>query len=165
MPLDQTTFPAASWKRCRIAVAEEAHVDDLAGRLRAEDIAECEALGLTGRDALEKSFRGSVMARTIFVDDIVAAMYGVGGPMFGVVGHPWLLTAMEVERIPRTLIRHGFVAVGTMHAAFPELRGVVDARYTGAVRMLKMLGFSVGEPKRRGWGGVPFHEYSMKRGD
>ena len=50
-----------------------------------------------------------------------------------------------------------------MLAICPELRGYVDARYDGALRLLLALGFDLSAEFPFGPHGAPFREYSMRR--
>ena len=147
-----------------IEPAKPAHVSAMSDALRAGDAAEIEAAGFRPGQALWRSYRGSLFARTGFVGGQIAAMWGMGGCPLGSIGRPWLLTAPPVENIKVSFVRVGRAEIGLMLAICPELRGYVDARYHRAIRFLEVLGFSVGEPFPLGAQRAPFREYRMKRG-
>ena len=142
---------------------EACHVQAIAERLRADDVLEVQAAGLTPRGAIWRSWRRSIFANTIFVGDEIAAVYGVGGCPLGRVGEPWLLTTPAVERAKAATLMEGRAFVHQMLAIFPELKGKVSADYRRAVRFLEVLGFTLSEPFAFGPHDRLFREYHMRR--
>jgi len=64
----------------------------------------------------------------------------------GQVGTPWLLTSDAVKNIsPLKFTRIYQQEVGKMKRLFPVLENYVDAEYNGAIRLLKIVGFELGE--------------------
>jgi hypothetical protein len=141
----------------------KAHLGVLAEKLRAGDAAEIEAAGISPRRALWRSWRNSVLASTMVVDGEIAAVGGVGGCPLGRVGELWLLTAPPIERAKIAFLAEARSAVRVMLTIFPELRGRVSADYHKAVRLLEVLGFTVGEPFAFGPSRTLFREYRMVR--
>lgn len=139
------------------------HVSALAAKLRPADNAELYAAGITPECAVAKSYRASTIARVAFVDGEIAAAWGMRGSPLGKIGRPWLLTAPAVERVRISFLRIAQQEVATMLAFCPELRGYVDARYSGALRLLTALGFSLSEEFPFGPHEAPFRRYSMRR--
>lgn len=146
-----------------ILSAEPAHILALAALMRAADVAELEAAGLTAQRGAWRSYRRSMITRVALVDGEVAAAWGLGGAPLGTVGEPWLLTTPAVERAPVTFVREARCEVAAMLEMFPELRGRVDARYHRAIRLLELLGFAVGQARPFGAKGAMFREYRMAR--
>lgn len=66
------------------------------------------------------------------------------------VGNLWMLATEELFRRPRVLIVTGRRHVGILHRTYPTLMGRIDARRTGTLKWLQMLGFAVGEPVQDG---------------
>mgnify|MGYP001587154290 CR=1 FL=1 len=147
----------------RIVPAEPSHVRTLALNLRAGDAAEIEAAGMTAREALWRSYRTATRARTAFVGDEIAAMWGIAGCPLGRIGKPWLLTAPPIEHAKLAILREGRYEVLEMLSIFSELRGYVDGRYHRALRLLDALGFSLSAEFPFGPFGVGFRIYSMRR--
>ena len=135
----------------------------LAG-IRAADNAENEAAGFTSRHALWKSYRNSMMSMSAFIDDEIAAMWGMAGSPLGTVGRPWLMTTPIVESVKKTFFRVGAIEAARMLEICPRLEGVVDATYLGACRLLEIWGFELGETVLIGPTRQPFRRYSMVRG-
>lgn len=103
------------------------------------------------------------MSRAALIDGEVGAMWGLGGAPLGRVGQPWLLTGTAVERARIAFLREGRREVARMLVFFPELRGMVDARYARAIRFLGALGFDVGPEQPWGARGAAFREYRAVR--
>jgi hypothetical protein len=146
-----------------ILATQPAHIAAMRDRLRDEDRRECESAGLRAGKALWRSYRGSALVRTAFVDGEIAAMWGVGGCPLGGTGQPWLLTTPVVERAPVAFIREGRQEVAEMLTVFPILVGFVDASYHRAVRLLGVLGFEVDNPLPFGANGALFRRYHIER--
>ena len=139
------------------------HLFALAANLRAGDAAEIEAGGITPSRALWRSYRTSVIARAGLIDGEVAACWGCGGSPLGRAGQPWLLTGPACERARVTFVRVARFETARMLHLFPELRGMVDARYDRAIRLLEGLGFSIGAARPWGPRGAMFREYVLMR--
>ncbi len=120
-------------------------------------------MGVTPEYALEVSLRGSLIAKTAFVDGEIAAMYGVGGVALSAVGEPWLLTAPVIERIPVSFVKECRRGLVTWLDIFPRLEGYVDASYGKACGLLAMLGFTLSEPIPLGPQAAPFRRYERSR--
>lgn len=140
------------------------HLRLLAENLRWKDAAELKSAGTTPSKALWRSYRQSSLVRTAFAGGDIAAIWGVGGGPFDKIGRPWLLTAPPIERVKKAFIRQARLEVAQMLVVFPEIRGYVDAQYTGAVRLLEILGFTMSKEFPFGPNGSPFRQYSMRRG-
>lgn len=146
-----------------IVLTDRTHVAALGGNLRAADLSEIQAAGMTGQRALWRSWRAAYYSSTAVVDGEVAAIWGVGGCPLGRVGRPWLLTSPAVEKVRLAFVREARAEVGKMLIIFPEMRGFVDSRYQGALRLLQTLGFDLSEPLPFGPLGAPFRQYSIRR--
>jgi len=146
-----------------ILPAARGHVMDLAGRLRDADRSEIEVAGLGAHAALWHSWRGSLFARVALVDGELAAMWGLSGTMFANKARPWLLTAPAIERARMAFLRISRNEVAFMLSLCPSLFGFVDARYAGAQRLLRAVGFDLSEPFAFGPHGAPFRQYTMQR--
>lgn len=156
-------FPAAEREQARetfarmtsvaIVPATPAHVDAMVGHLRAGDVAELAALGLSDREALEHGLAASIEAWTAESAGVAMGMFGLTCP--GVLGdeaHPWLLTTCWT--VPHWIVfaRELRRATDRYKRMFSRLSGTTDAGYRPAVRLLTWLGFEVGQ----GEGTVPF---------
>lgn len=150
--------------KIEIVFTEPTHIRALAMNLRPNDELEFERLGVTGKQGLWRSYRNSIMRRTALVDNEVAAMWGVGGEVLAETGQPWLATSPLVYKIsPLRFARIYKSQVVEMLNLFPRLANFVDASYTESVRLLELIGFTLGEPKPMGPHGAPFREFSMGR--
>ena len=127
------------------------------------DAAEIEITGDGTRQALWRSYRKSIIARTVFIDGEIAAMWGMGGCVLGRIGRPWLLTAPPVERVKVSFLREARAGIATMLSICPELRGYVDAHYTRAIRLLEALRFEIGDEFPFGPNLAPFREYRIRK--
>lgn len=145
----------------RIVPARPEHVETLARTLRAEDKAEIEALGFSVREGLFQSCRTSLWVRTALLGDEVACVWGVGSAsLLSGEGGPWMISAPPLARIRKRFLLESRREVASMRALFPTLSGLVDARYGGAVRWMRWLGFEMAETVMVN--GVPFYRYQLK---
>ena len=126
--------------------ASPAHFGRIANRMRDADRMECEAFGMSPKQALRLSWRGSTFAMTAFVGDSPEAMFGVA-PISAIEGRgsPWFLGTDVVARCARDLIELGPGLLAHMHGSFSTLENRVARDNRAAVRMLQRWGFKIGE--------------------
>lgn len=129
--------------------------------MRARDRAECEAGGLTGRKAVWRSYRGSVIARAAFINGELAAIFGMGGGVLSDTGAPWLFTTQVVEQFPLMFVRVALAMVDEMLQIKNRLENYVSADYPQACRFLASIGFTLGEAEPFGPKGAPFCKFTM----
>lgn len=133
--------------------ATEEDACELAPLLRAEDRDEVLALGLDPVDGLLQSVAGAHEAWTYRTDGRIICMAGVGPlSLIGATGVPWLLGSDLVPAHRRAFLVETRRAVARWLTFFPLLSNVVDARYDAAIRWLRWLGFTIGEPFPLGQG-------------
>lgn len=150
--------------RCVIVPAAAEHVGMLDRVMRDDDRAEATCFGLVPRAALWRSYRGAVLCKTVFVDDHIAAMFGLGGGLMADEGHPFLITSHAIERVPIWFSKRARVEMEGMLALRRVLSNIVDARYTRAIRFLEMLGFIVEAPERLSTTGALVRRFHITRG-
>jgi len=123
------------------------HVDYIYNTLRVEDKKEIESAGVDPKVALYGTQKQALFSKTALVDEKPAAIWGLAGVLLSDTGVPFLLTGSEVWKIhPLKFSRLYIKEVEEMKTYFPRLENYVDCSYTGAVGMLKIAGFSFGEP-------------------
>lgn len=149
--------------RATFAPATLAHVEALAPTLRAGDVAEVQALGLSPLEALRQSVESSDEAWALGLDGDLAAVGGVqvlhratllGPPESGSV---WLLTGAAVERHRVSFAVATKQALRLLLRRYPLLVQAVDARYTAALRWARWLGGEVQPAVPWGPKEMPFH--------
>lgn len=134
------------------------HLRELAQTMRPADRSEVTQAGMTVRKALYRGVRRSVWARTALIDGHVAAVWGLAVASQGLLGAtaaPWLLTSALIEAIPVSFFRVARAEVARMRKTYPVLENYVAADYPQAVKMLKLLGFTL-DPAEHG-----FHRFHM----
>jgi hypothetical protein len=147
-----------------IMEAEPSHLDSLAARLRAFDCLELMACGKSARAHLQRCYDLTIMRKTAFVEGEIAAMWGLHpGPLLGDTGHPWFLTTAAVERVPIAVVKEARRHIAEMLEVRPRLVNYVLASYTGAMRLIGVLGFRLGPPEPIGKNGVLFRRFEMER--
>lgn len=105
------------------------------------------------RKGLWRCFRQGINNKTALLDGKVVACWGVGGVFLGDTGQPWFLTTKELLKMSKMeLVRIYKREVEEMLTLFPVLENYVDSDYNGAVRLLRIAGFTVGEPEPQGQG-------------
>lgn len=148
--------------KIEIVESKSIHPKLLADAMRADDIAEAEALGLDAAKSAFFAYRQAAYRQTAFIDGEIAAMWGVVGTPMSMVGQPYLLTTHAVEKIsPIKFAKIYRKEVEIMKQMFPKLENYVDARYTKSVRMLEIAGFTLSEIMLLGPNKTPFYKFTM----
>ncbi len=115
--------------------------------MNAEDEAEMKALGMNPHRALWRSWKMSAVRKALIVDGEVAAIWGVVGGILGASGAVWLLTGPKVRQMsPIAVARIYKNEVREMLETYQVIENLVDCRYIGAIRLLKIAGFSFDDP-------------------
>lgn len=149
--------------------ATVAHAEALAPLMRAEDLAECQALGYpTAHEALLVSLKNADIARAMLFDGEVAALFGLAVRRSTVLGSSdvglvWLLSGRAVARHPSAFLRHSRPVLAALLQHCATLGNCIDARYTGALRWAMWLGFDIGRPVALGPAGMPFCPVTITR--
>lgn len=127
--------------------ATEEDAGELAPLLRSEDRAEVLALGVDLFYGLLQSVAASRETWTYRDDGQIICMAGVAPlSLIGSTGIPWLLGSPLVAIHRRAFMVETRRTVARWLTMFDVLRNVVDAQYEAAVRWLRWLGFTIGEP-------------------
>lgn len=130
--------------------------------LRPEDRKEIEDAGNTPERAISLTLRCAIYSKTALVDGNPAAIWGIAGNVLSDTGVPFLLTGTEVYKVsPLVFSRIYLRELSEMQKYFPRLENYVDSTYTGAVKMLKIAGFSLDEPFNAGSGS--YQKFHMER--
>jgi hypothetical protein len=145
---------------CEVIECLPKHLTEMGAFLRAEDVAEVEAMGMSPRKALWTSYRASHFRRSYVVGGKIAAIGGCGGSLLSPIGSPWLLTTPLVEADPVSFAREARRQVRGLLEIHPTLRNYVDARYSKAIGFLELIGFTVGGDERQ-INGHTFVKYEM----
>jgi hypothetical protein len=143
--------------------AREFHVRAVAKHLRIGDRLELERLGASPVAIAVGSWRLALFSSVALFDGKPVAVWGVGGSLLSDVGRPWLLTAEDCERGPLAFALVYRREVRRMLGFFPRLESFVDASYEGAVRLLEIVGFTLGPAEPLGPAGAPFRRFWMVR--
>lgn len=139
-----------------LVVAEDAHVELVASRMRRSDIDETLASeGLGPHAALARNIKMGEFARTVFINGEPAAMFGI--VPYGQAWVPWLLTTDVVDKFPLSFWRASKHILAELLKAYPVLVQNIDARYIRALHWAERLGFKVFPPEPFGQAGMPFH--------
>lgn len=143
------------------------HVYQLAKTLRDNDRIEIENLGYPIKRALYRAFRNSIMCKTVLIRGEVASISGLGiGRAAGVsplsdLGAPWLHTSKLIEEIPVSFVRLCKLEIQQMRKQKPKLESLVWAEYKEAVKLVKILGFTVDKPEPVGLNGALYSRFHM----
>lgn len=123
------------------------HVQILGSTMNKEDREEIEALGLKAYRSLWRSWKNSIVRKTLIVDGEIGAIWGCSGSIMGMVGQPWLVTAPIIKDMnPHLFARMYRQEARELLQIWPVLQNYVDNSYRGAVKMLRLSGFSFDEP-------------------
>lgn len=148
-----------------VRAAVETDIPDIAGRMRAADVAEVAASsGRSPQEALEFSLRKSSLARTAVIDGRPEVMFGVGDiNVLTRTGAPWLLGTDAVTENYVAFLRGSVDWRDQLLLRYDVLVNAVDDRNLASKRWLRWLGFKLGEPMPIGRAGAMFRVFEMRR--
>ena len=148
-----------------IVEARVKHIPAIAGRVRAADEAELWAIScLSPTHVMLQALNLSTFARTGFVGDAAVCMFGVVRSSYlGGAGRPWMVGTDLLDRYDKIFLRRCRGEVAEMFKHFERLENYVDQRNTKAIKWLRWLGFSFGEPQPMGPFNMLFIKFSMER--
>jgi hypothetical protein len=129
----------------------------LLGDLRQAEVDELTTLGVDSELCMRMGlFAGG--ARTVFINDEPAAMFGIID--YGDHNVVWAVFTQAIDRHPIAFLRESRrLAEGFDR----EVVNYVDARNTKAVKWFRWLGFEVSDPVPYGPNGALFHRFTNAR--
>ncbi len=128
---------------------EPEHVRILGGNLRQRDIEIANKAGIPPHRALWKVYRRSLMAKTVFVDGMIVAIFGVCGTWLGKTGKPWFTASPYVEGYPMKMAFRYRSEVRNMLKYFPILEDFVSIEDDKTIRLLSILGFKFEKDQKK----------------
>ena len=149
----------------RLVPASQGLIDVLGRRLREADELECQALGLSGAQALQESYQNSTVATVVLKDGEPIAAGGVApaGSVLSSTGVPWCLTGSGLQSAGKSFLRASRKMVHEyMMSNYKFLYNLVDVRYEAAIRWLKWLGFTFENAVPAGVNGEMFYPFWMR---
>lgn len=153
-----------------IVEATRAHAESFVPLMRAADVEEVRALGLSPREAVLDSLEASEVAFAALFGGEVAFLYGVV-PLWrtaltgsSTTGQLWFLSGRAVDRHPKAFLRATRASLPRLLERYAVLTNVIDARYAGALRWARWLGATLYPPRPFGPEGVPFCPFVVSAG-
>lgn len=154
--------------RAEIRKATEQDALEIARHVRPDDLAEIAAQ--TFQHPYYSMLRGLKenpdKTMTGLIDGVPVCMWGVvpGGFLFK-VGIPWMIGTVHLDTHAHTFLRRCRKPVMELFAGYDTLFNYVDARNTRAIEWLRWCGFTVHEAEPYGLNRLPFHKFTMHRGE
>ena len=128
----------------------EATMDDaeyIASNLRKEDIAEIRKMReASPHDAVINSYNWSDVRGTLVLDGKPALIYGVVGSGTG-VPKVWALGTDACRKAGKVMVKLGREVSDALANEFMIMENWCDADYVASLRWLRLIGFTVEEPK------------------
>jgi len=132
----------------RVRKARPEDVEMIAPLLRAEDAREVMRLGCgPASGCIRRAIAGSRMAGVFYRDEAPLCVFGV---------------ADALSRSPRPFLRETRRWVSAWMEHYSALTNYVDADYEKAIRWLRWLGFTIGDPEPYGAPGAMFCRIEMR---
>jgi hypothetical protein len=142
------------WIRYALPGDEEA----LLANMRRKDVAECRAMGMSPGRALRTSIKNSLYVKSVWLDDTIIAMLGLGGSIISDVGCAWMLTGNGIERVPVSFARVARFETDQMLKYKKTIFNYVSEDYPEAAKFFDIIGFHVSQPVVAGKNGNMFHQ-------
>jgi hypothetical protein len=131
--------------------------------MRAADVEEVGAFGRTPKDALRLGLRASVDCMTVLIDGHPEAMMGLTPKnLLEREGTPWMLGTDRIYGHPRAWLTLMPQMVERWCDSTKVLTNLIGKKNARAIRLLRRLGFEVGEEVTV-IGGVEFVTFSLVR--
>lgn len=130
-----------------IIPATENHIIELLSDLKGLSEEDLYRFGVDSEEKILKVFKRSIFVDASLVDGKIVGVWGVLGDYMGHTGRPWSLLSPDAEKYPFRLTSFYRKALNKMLHLFPVLVDMVDVRHTRTLRMLKLMGFTFGEPE------------------
>lgn len=137
------------------------HVRVLGANQRARDMDMAKKIGIEPHRALWRLYKRSLLCKTVFVNEEIVAMFGVGGTFLAKKGQPWFIASPFVEDYPVKLAFRYRSEVKSMLKLFPVLEDLVCTDDTKTIRLLEILGFEFGEIQT--YNGIEFIKATLEK--
>lgn len=124
-----------------------AHIRDMAATMHPDSAETALKLGVTPGQALWRSFRQSIYCKSAFIDGKIAAIWGLGGELYGNIGKAWLIVTEDVEEHPFKVAFIYRSELRKMQELYPVLEDYLDENNEKSARMLKIMGFEISKNK------------------
>jgi hypothetical protein len=105
------------------------------------DIAE--RYGIKPLKALWYNYRNSLICKTVFIDNTICAIFGLGGTVFGDVGKPWICMTPEVREYPMRVAFAFKRELKGMLDMFPILEDYIEETKEKEIRFMELMDFKV----------------------
>lgn len=127
----------------QVIPATRQHVCALGPKLRTADVREVQAaFGQDAESVLWASFNNAKRCWSIYVDDRIIGMFGVGRRANPRIGTVWMLASDDLYAHTRVFLRECRQWVDEMMQDHDALMNYVDARNEVSIRWLAWLGFT-----------------------
>ncbi len=122
------------------------HIELLLNELKKIDKEDAYRFGECPIEILIKAYKKSLYVKTAIIDGKIIAIWGVIGTYLGSLGRPWSIMLPDTEDYPFRVTSFYRQEIDKMLELFPILEDIVDVKHTKILRMLKIMGFTFGEP-------------------
>jgi hypothetical protein len=145
-----------------VVETEPEHVRYLGANLRDREIQLGSKVGFPAHRALWRIYKKSIICKTVFVNGMVVAIFGLTGSIMGKTGRPWFVACPFVEGYPLKLAFRYRSEVKNMLKYFPVLEDYVDINDEKTIRLLGLIGFKF-EKQNRAVGQANFVRATLVR--
>ena len=149
----------------KVRKARHSDIEYIVNNIRESDKLEVWASDhLTPKEAMEASYKDSVIALTIEYDGKPIGMFGVVPyTLLGEIGTVWLLGTNEICNINKKLLKRSRDFIKILLNYYPRLENYVDSRNTASIKWLKFCGAKINPPEPYGPEKVLFHKFMFER--
>jgi hypothetical protein len=108
--------------------------------------------------ALRTSIKNSLYVKSVWLDDTIIAMLGLGGSIISDIGCAWMLTGNGIEKVPVSFARVARFETDEMLKYKKTIFNYVSEDYPEAAKFFGIIGFHVSQPVVAGKHGNMFHQ-------
>jgi len=122
-----------------------AHIRDMVSVMHEQTAETAYKMGFSPHRLLWRSWKASIIAKSVFIDGKIGAIFGISGTLYGEVGMPWLILSDEVNDYPFRVAFAYRRELEKFQQMFPILEDYVSQDDTKAIRMLELMKFKIGK--------------------
>lgn len=135
------------------------HIRLMADAMHSQTAATAHRLGHDPKKLLWRSYKQSIVCKSVFLNDKIGAIFGLGGILLGQVGQPWLVMSDEVNEYPFKVAFIYRQELKKMQKMFPILEDYVDETNEKAIRLLELMKFKVSKNR------IPLGDVFLRRAE
>ena len=102
-----------------------------------------ERFGISPLKGLWFNYRNSLICKSVFIDNKICAIFGIGGMVFYDTGVPWIVLTPETKEYPMRIAFAFRRELDKMAAMFPVLEDYIEETREREIKFMELMNFKV----------------------